>query len=103
EARVQLAVLEFGKHGAQRRNLRVRGLLRDQACRHAFERGPGGDHLDHFAPGFAHDVDSTPRDRADKALALKLRQRFAYRGATHSEISREPSLVEPDIGASVID
>jgi hypothetical protein len=48
EVRARLAVLEGREHAAQRGDLLRRGILRDQARRHAFERRPGGDHLDHL-------------------------------------------------------
>jgi len=47
QPRMQLAVLEGGEHGTQRRDLVLLRALGDQARRHALERGPGGDHLDH--------------------------------------------------------
>ena len=100
---VQLAVLELGKHGAQRVDLVWLRLLREQPRGHAFERGPGRDHLDHFAPGLANDVNAAAGDGADKALALELRHRFAHRGAAHAEVGSEAPFVEPDIGAAAID
>ena len=76
---------------------------RDQPRRHAFERRPGGDQLDHLAPGLAHDIDAAARHRAHEALALELRHRLAHRRAADAEILRQAALVEPDLGAAAID
>ena len=92
------AVLEGREHAAQRRDLVVAGVLGDQARRHAFERRPGGDHLDHLALGLAHHIDAAARHRAHEALALELRHRLAHRRAADAEILRELALVEPDVG-----
>src|SRR5262249_42924402 len=95
EPRVQLAILEFGEHGAQRRDVLIAGLLGDQARRHAFERRPGGDHLDHLALGLAHYIDTAPRHRAHKALALELRHRLTHRGAADAEGWGRGACAEP--------
>ena len=75
-------------------------VLRDQARRHALERGPGGDHLDHLLLGLAHHIDAAARHRAHEALALELRHRLAHRRAADAEILRELALVEPDLAAA---
>src|SRR5262245_20416530 len=103
EPGVQFAVLELGEHGAQGGDLLGAGVFGDQACRHALERGPGGDHFDHLALGLADDVNSAARHRAYKAFALELSHGFAHRRAADPEIQSEPPLVEPDIGAAAID
>src|SRR6516165_2833992 len=103
EPRVQLAVLEPREHRAQRGNLVIARVLRDQPRSHALERRPGGDHLDHLALGLAHDVNAAARNGADEPLALKLRHGFAHRGAAYTEIGREAPLVEADIRAVAID
>ena len=79
------------------------GGLGNQPRRHAFERRPGGDQFDHFAPGLAHHIDAAARHRADKAFALELRHRLAHRRAADTEILRQAALVEPDLGAAAID
>ena len=81
----------------------VAGVLGDQPRRHAFERRPGGDHLDHFGPGLAHDIDAAARHRAHEAFALELRHRLAHRRAADAEILRELALVEADVLAAAID
>src|SRR5215510_929753 len=103
ESCVQLAVLELGEHGAQRRDLLGAGVLGDEPRRHALERGPGGDHFDHLALGLANDVDPPPRHGAHKALALELSHGFTHGRAADAEIQCEPPLVEPDVGPAAID
>ena len=76
---------------------------RDQACRHAFERRPGGDQLDHLVLGLAHHIDAAARHRAHETLALELRHRLADRRAADAEILRQLALVEPDVAAAAID
>ena len=100
---MQPAVLEGGEHLAQRGDLLVAGIFGDEARRHAFERRPGGDHLDHLAPGLAHHIDAAARHRAHEALALELRHGLAHRRAADAEILRQPALVEPDVGAAAVD
>ena len=78
-------------------------MLGDQPRRHAFERRPGGDHLDHLALGLAHDVDAAARHRAHETLALELRHGLAHRRAADAEIERQLALVEPDVGTAAID
>ena len=78
-------------------------VLGDQPRRHALERRPGGDHLDHLALGLAHDIDAAARHRAHEALALELRHRLAHRRARDAEILRQLALVEPDVGARAVD
>src|SRR5712671_6475964 len=103
EPGVQLAVLEFGEHRAQRGDLVGAGALGNESRRHALERGPGGDHFDHLALGLANDINSAPRHRTDKAFALELSHGFAHGRAADAEIQREPPLVETDIGPTAID
>ena len=83
----RLAVLEGREHRAQAGDLLVGRVLRDQARRHAFERRPGGDQLDHLVLGLAHDIDAAPRHRAHEALALELDHRLAHRGAADAEVA----------------
>ena len=97
------AVLEGGEHAPQRRDLLVGRALGDQPRRHAFQRRPGGDQLDHLALGLAHHVDAAPRHRAHETLALELRHGLAHRRAADAELVRQPALVEPDLGAAAID
>src|SRR5262249_22004434 len=103
EPGVQLAVLEPREHGAQRSDLVGAGVLGDEPRRHALERGPGGDHLDHLALGLANDVDPAPGNRAHETFALELGHGFAHRRAADDEIGGEPRLVEPDVGPAAID
>src|SRR5215471_18879809 len=103
EPGVQLAVLEPREHGAQRSDLVGAGVLGDEPRRHALERGPGGDHLDHLALGLANDVDPAPGNRAHETFALELGHGFAHRRAADAEIRSEPPLVEPDVGPAAID
>ena len=98
-----LSAFEGREHPPQRGDLVVAGVLGDQARGHAFQRRPGGDHLDHLAPGLAHDVDAAARHRAHEALALELRHRLAHRRAADAEVLRELALVEPDVGAAAVD
>jgi len=95
--------VEPGEHAAQPGDVLVAGVLGDQARRHALERGPGSDHLDHFLLGLADHVDAAARDRADEALALELGHGLADGGAGDAEILRELSLIEADVGARAID
>src|SRR6516225_2778157 len=96
------AILESGEHAAQRRDLLVAGVLRNQPCRHAFERGPGGNQLDDFALGFAHHIDAAARHRADKALALELCYGLAHRRAADAELFRKAAFVKADFVAAAI-
>src|SRR5262249_6177938 len=103
EPGVQLAVLELREHDAQRSDLVGARVLGDEPRRHAFERGPGGDHLDHLALGFADDVNPAPRNRAHETFALELGHGFAHRRTADAELRSEPPLVEPDVGAAAVD
>src|SRR4029079_2644175 len=94
------AIIEVGEHAPQRRDLVVACIFRNQARGHTFECSPGRDHLDDFAPGFAHDVDAAARHRAHKTFAFELRHRLAHRGATDAEVLRQTALVEPHFGAT---
>src|SRR6478609_4641522 len=100
---VQPAVLEFREHAAQSGDLLCARVLRDQARRHTFQRGPGRDHLDHLAPGLANDIYPAPGNGAHEAFALELRHGLTHRRATDAEIERQAPLVEPDILAAAID
>src|SRR5689334_4592882 len=99
----QLAVLESREHLAQAGDFTIRRGLGDQTRRHAFERGPGGDHLDHLAFGFSHHIDAATGYRAYKALAFELGHRFANRRPANSEILRKFPLIQPDVVAISID
>jgi len=88
EVRAQLAVLEGREHLAQARDLLVARGLSDQAGCHAFERRPGGDHLDHLALRLAHNIDAAARHRANEAFALELRHGLAHGRAADAEILR---------------
>src|SRR5215510_10285718 len=103
EPRMELAVLELGEHGAQRGDVVVAGILGDQPRRHALERRPGGDHLDHLALGLAHHIDAAPGHRAHEAFALELRHRLAHRRAADAEVLSEAALVEAHLGALPVD
>src|SRR5262249_62214363 len=97
------AILEGGEHAAQRRDLLVTGVLRNQPRRHAFERGPGGDQLDDLALGFAHHIDAAARHRADKALALELRHGLAHWRAADAELFSKAAFVKADFIAAAVD
>src|SRR5262249_614240 len=77
--------------------------LRDQAGRHALQRRPGGDQLDHLLLGLAHDVDAAARHRAHEPLAFELRHRLAHRRAADAEIARELAVVEPHLDRLLVD
>ncbi len=70
--------------------------------RHAFQRRPGGDQLDHLAPGLAHHIDAAPRHRAHETLALELRHGLAHRRPADAELMRQAALVEPDLGTAPV-
>src|ERR1035437_5093183 len=103
EMRAHFAVLEGGEHPAQAGDFLFAGDLRDQARRHAFQRRPGGDHLDHLALGLAHYIDTAARHRAHEAFAFELRHRLAHRRATDAEVVRQLALVEADVVAAAVD
>src|SRR5262249_24108628 len=75
----------------------------DQPGRHALERRPGGNHLDHLTLCLAHHVDSPAGHRAHKALALELGHGLPHRRAADAELLSELALVEPDVVAVAID
>src|SRR6185436_18975746 len=78
-------------------------MLGDQPRRHAFQRSPGGDHLDHLDLRLAHDIDAAPWHGADETFALELRHRLAHRGAADAEVLGELALVETDVLTAAID
>ncbi len=103
ELGMQLVALEGREHAAQAGDIGVGRRLGDQPCRHAFQRGPGLDHLDHFVLGLAHDIDAAPRHRPHETLAFELRHRLAHRRARDAEILRQLALVQPQVGPRTID
>src|SRR5664279_4986930 len=103
EMRAHLAILEGCEHPAQAGDFLFTGDLRDQARRHAFQRRPGGDHLDHLALGLAHHIDTATRHRAHEAFAFELRHRLAHRRAADAEVVRQLALVEADVVAAAVD
>src|SRR6185503_12035990 len=97
EVGAQRTILEAREHFAQAADLFAAGKLGDEAGRHAFQRRPGGDHLDHLGLGLAHHIDAAPRHRPHKAFALELRHRLPHRRAADAEVLRELAFVETDI------
>ena len=103
EMSAQLAVFKSRKHLAQSGDLFIRRGLRNQPGRHAFQRCPGGNHLDHFAFRLTHHIDAAARHRTHEALALELGHGLAHWRAANAELLSELPLVEPDVIAVAID
>ena len=86
--------VERREHRPQGGDLLVGGILDDQPCRHALQRRPHRDHLEHFLPGLAGDEGAAARNVADEAFVLEPAKRLPDRCTAHPQLDREFPLVQ---------
>jgi hypothetical protein len=79
------------------------GALSGKARRHAFERGPHGDHLDDFRFGLADDEDAAARHSANEPLQLEDGQGLPDRRTADTQVFRQLALVEADLVGVAVD
>ena len=87
-------LVERGEHLAQGGDLPRGRVFDDEPCRHALQRRPHRDHLEHFLLGLAGDEGATPGNGAHEALVLEPAQGLPDGRAAHSQLDGELAFVQ---------